>query len=397
MATLFLLVIYFAFISLGLPDSILGASWPVMHVDIGAPLNAAGFVAIAVSGGTVISALFSERLIRRFGTGKVTAFSVFLTATALLAASFSTSVWFLLIAAIPLGLGAGAVDSGLNNYVALHYKPRHMSWLHAFWGVGAFTGPLIMGAFLARNGAWQGGYRTVGIIQFVVCALLFISLPLWKRNSFPTNAPAQDNKPAEALPAITPASQVIRMPGVKSAMATFIFYCATEYTVGIWGSSYLVAARNFTEPMAASAVAAFYIGITAGRFVSGILTIRFSGPNLIRMGIAFLFAGAVLLILPLPNFVAIAALLLMGLGCAPIYPSMIHETPRRFGENNSQKVISWQMASAFCGSTFMPPIVGAVTSWFGMWIMPIFLLGYAVLMLLLTERINRACKKNMLL
>lgn len=394
MATVFLLLIYLAFISLGLPDSLLGAAWPVMHIDLGLPLDAAGMLSIIITAGTIVSSLLSEKLTSRFGTGRVTAVSVLATAVALVVASFSTNVWWMVAIAVPLGLGAGAVDAALNNYVALHYQPRHMSWLHSFWGVGAFIGPVIMGGFLAQDGNWQGGYRTVGIIQLVVCALLFISLPMWKkREGLPKGQLPNKAEGQKAAPAPMNGS-AIRIPGVVPALLTFTLYCSAEMGVGLWGASYLTSQRGFTEAGAASAVSLFFAGITAGRILSGFLTMQLKGSVLIRLGILIVGVGGVLLALPLPGWVAPVALGLIGFGCAPIYPSMIHETPGRFGAQHSAKIIGWQMASAYTGSTLAPPILGFVAARAGMWVFPVFILLCAAGMLLLSERINSAVKKK---
>lgn len=390
MATLFLLLIYLSFISLGLPDSILGAGWPVMRLDLGAGLEMAGVQSFIVAAGTVVSSLFSERLIRRFGTGRVTAVSVGLTAGALLATSFVHSIVGMFLLAVPLGLGAGAVDSALNNYVALHYQPRHMNWLHSFWGVGAFTGPLIMGAFLQQNGNWRGAFATIGGIQVVVTLLLFLSLPMWRsREAQPTAGTGP--KAAAALP--MPAGQTLRIPGVLPSMCTYFVYCAAEFSTGLWGASFLVEQRGFTEAAAASIIALYYGGITAGRMASGFLSGRFSSTHLIRLGVWLTLAGATLLALPF-GWAGTVGLLLIGLGFAPIYPGLMHETPHRFGTDVSQRVIGWQMASAYCGSTLTPPLLGLLGRHLGMGVFPAFLLAFAVLLLLLTETINHAIKTH---
>ena len=385
MATLFLLLIYLSFISLGLPDSILGAVWPVMRGDFGAPLDAAGAISFIVTAGTIVSSLLSERLSRRFGTGKVTAVSVLATALALLANSAADSIWLLMLIAVPLGLGAGAVDSVLNNYVALHYQPRHMSWLHSFWGIGAFGGPLIMGAVLQSGNSWRGGYRIIGVIQLAVSALLFLSLPLWRRQEGPPLA--KKVAPAGTIP--QKGTAALRIPGVPFALITFFIYCALELSVGLWGSSFLAEARGFSAAAAAGAVSVYYAGITAGRFLSGFLTIKFKGAQLIRAGVALILVAGALMLVP-GEIPALAAMLLVGLGCAPIYPSMIHETPARFGAENSQKIIGLQMASAYTGSTLMPPLIGVVAQRVGAGVLPIFVLALGGALLVASEAISRA-------
>lgn len=391
MATLFLLVIYAAFISLGLPDSLLGASWPIIRLEFGMALDSAGIITMIISGSTIVSSLFCEKLIRRFGTGLVTAVSVFLTAVSLLGISFSHSFVWMILLAVPLGLGAGAVDAGLNNYVALHYKAYHMSWLHCFWGVGAFCGPLIIAGYLQKDN-WRGGYFTISLIQLAVCALLFLSLPLWKKANGAT-PPAAQNQP-EREPQAPPAANVFKVPGVLFVLFTFSLYCAIEYTIGLWGSSYLVEARGFAAPSAARAVALYYGGITIGRFLNGFLTIKFTSKQLIRTGIVVIVAGALLLALPLSSYFSMGALLLMGLGCAPVFPSLIHETPYNFGAQNSQKIMGLQMAFAYCGSTFIPPVIGLVANNINVALIPYFPLLFSLCILFFTEALNRATRRG---
>lgn len=344
----------------------------------------------SISGCTIISSLFAEKLIRRFGASIITAVSVLATAASLFGISFAPSFWWVLALAVPLGLGAGAVDSALNNFVALHYKAKHMSWLHSFWGIGAFCGPLIIASYL-QVGSWRGGYLTISIIQFAVSALLFITLPLWKR---PGITPGSDVMPKQEAITEPPAKRAMRIPGVPMALITFLLYCSTEYTIGLWGSSYLVEGRGLTEASAARGVSLFYLGITIGRIFTGFLTARFSNKQLIRTGIFIVIAGALLLVLPLPTPLALASLVLMGLGCAPIYPSMIHETPRRFGAQNSQKVVGLQMAFAYIGSTFVPPVVGVLARSISVFLIPWFPLAYGIGMLLCSEALNRVQAAN---
>jgi fucose permease len=362
-------------------------------MELGASLDTAGIVFFILSGGTIFSSLLSGWVTGRFGTGKVTAVSVLLTALALVGTSATHSVAWLIAMAIPLGFGAGSVDAALNNYVALHYAPRHMSWLHCFWGVGAFIGPLIIGFYLRHGNAWRGAYLFLGAAQFVVACVLFLSLPLWKKYSKngPLESELQGDTPKDKPQEDTPKSaarNVLRIPGVIAALVTFFIYCATEYTVGLWGASFLITLRGFQEPAAASAVAMYYGGITIGRFFSGFLTMRFTGTQLIRAGLCVIIAGAALLLAPLPGGFSLGALLLIGLGCSPIYPSMIHLTPGRFGAENSAKIIGLQMACAYTGSTFMPPLVGFIAARTNMLIVPLALLLYGALMLVMSEQIT---------
>lgn len=389
MATFFLLLIYLTFISLGLPDSLLGAAWPVMRLELGAPLDAAGIVTMVITGGTIVSSLLSERMIRRFGTGRVTAVSVLATALALLGFTAGNSVVFLVLLAVPLGLGAGAVDAGLNNYVALHYKAHHMSWLHCFWGVGASAGPLILAAFMQQNGNWRGGYLAIGLVQSAVALLLFASLPLWKRRE--ATHPSAPLAPEEE--ASTQKGSPFKIPGVPFALITFFFYCAAELATGLWGSSFLVEMRGFTEAAAARGASLFYIGITVGRLITGFLTAVMSSKQLVRTGILLFMAGAALLLVPFAGL-SVAGLVLVGLGCAPIFPTMLHETPARFGKGGSQKIMGLQMAFAYIGNTAMPPVVGFVARRTGMFVLPLFLLAFGLCMLLASEKINAMMHKR---
>ena len=388
MVTLILIIIYIAFISLGLPDSLLGSAWPVMQTELQVSFSSAGIISMVVSAGTIFSSLFSGRVINRFGTGKVTFVSVLMTAVALLGFSMSPSFIWLCIMAIPLGLGAGSVDAALNNFVALHYKAMHMSWLHCFWGVGATTGPFIMSLFLGQSGGWKKGYFTIAIIQFSLVVLLLATLPIWKRFESKTEEAIDENE--ESVNKIKP----LKIPGVKLALVSFVCYCATEATAGLWGSSYLVNIKGLSVDAAARGISLFYGGITVGRLLSGFLTMKFSNTKLIRIGQTVCIVGAVILLLPLPNFFPLFGLTLIGLGCAPIYPSMLHETPNRFGKKQSQSIMGIQMAFAYIGATFMPPILGFFATKTSIAILPYFLLVIMVIMLIGSERINIFIKKQ---
>lgn len=374
MATILLVIIYLAFISLGLPDSMLGAAWPVAYAQLGAPVSYAGFVSIGITVGTVISSLVSVRVIRRFGTGGVTAACVLLTASALLAISFTKSFVVLLLLAIPLGLGGGAIDAALNNYVALHYKASHMSFLHSFWGVGATISPLIMSHFLKLNGYWQGGYRTVSIIQMSLAVIMFLTLPLWGKVSHAS--------PDELLggPIEIDNRMAIKKRGAIFAVLSFFFYCAGEASVGLWAATYFVNVRGVDPSVAASWGSLFFFGIMGGRMISGLLAMRVKERTLINTGILIAVLGALLLALPLPQVVSLAGLLLFGLGCAPVFPNLIHITPQRFGANYSQAVIGLQMAAAYVGATLMPPVVGWVGQAIGFSGLPYFLLACLALL-----------------
>jgi len=388
MITLILIIIYLAFISLGLPDSLLGSAWPVMQSDLSVGFSSAGIISMIICGGTIISSLFSGKLINHFGTGKVTFISVTMTAVALLGFSLSPSFIWLCIMAIPLGLGAGSVDAALNNFVALHYKAKHMSWLHCFWGVGATSGPIIMSLFIAKNNGWQKGYFTISLIQFALVFLLFITLPLWKKLEKNDGETSDDDE--KNTEKISP----LKIPGVKLALVSFVCYCATESTAGLWGSSYLVNYKGFSADDAARGISLFYGGITLGRLLTGFLTMKFNNHILIRLGQIICIIGAIFLLVPLPTYFSLIGLILVGLGCAPIYPCMLHETPTRFGTSASQSIMGIQMAFAYIGSTFMPPILGFIASKTSIMIFPYFLLCYMLIMLIGSEKINVFIKKN---
>ena len=383
MYSVLLIIIYIAFISLGLPDSLLGSAWPVMYKDFGVPLSYAGLVTMIIAGGTIISSLLSDRLTKKFGAGLVTAVSVMMTAFALFGFSISGSIWILCLFAIPYGLGAGAVDAALNNYVALHYASRHMSWLHSFWGVGAAVSPYIMSHFLVGGNSWHMGYRSVGVIQILLTAALFISFPLWKKQ-VPVSTNPSRNKAVKRF------SQVLSIRGVKLVLISFFGYCALESTAGIWASSYLVRHRGIDAETAARFASLFFLGITFGRFASGFVSDRLGDKRLIRIGIIVLSGGIIMVAIPIQaNILALCGLVVIGLGCAPIYPSIIHATPDNFGKDNSQAIIGIQMASAYTGTTLMPPLFGLIADYVHIGLYPLYLSIFAVLMFVMTERLTR--------
>ena len=378
-----LIIIYLAFISLGLPDSLLGAAWPVMHRELAAPLPWSGIVFMIISAGTVVSSLLSDRLNRRFGTGKVTACSVALTCAALFGFSLSGSFWQLCLWAVPYGLGAGGVDAALNNYVALHYASRHMSWLHCMWGVGATVGPYVMGAALAAGSGWQAGYRVIGCIQLALTAMLLLSLRLWKQN-----AAESGNRAGEKALSL---ASILAIPGAKAVMLAFFCYCALEQTVGLWASSYLVNVRGVEPVTAARYGSLFFLGVTGGRAISGFVTYRLNDTQMVRLGQGIIAAGAALLILPLGEPIALAGLVLIGLGCAPIYPCIIHSTPAHFGAARSQALIGVQMASAYVGTSLMPPLFGALSAHLTLASFPLYLL---VLLAVMAASHAALCRKT---
>lgn len=376
MSHLLLAIIYLAFISLGLPDSVLGAAWPVMYTELGAPLSHAGLIAMIISLGTVVSSLLSDRLTRRFGSGLVTAVSVAITAAALFGFSCSRSFWQLCLIAVPYGLGAGGVDACLNNYVALHYASRHMSWLHCMWGIGAATGPVIMGRAITGGLGWPMGYRMISWLQVGLTAVLFVSLPIWQKRP-----DADGEKSANALSL----HEILRISGVKEVLICFFCYCAIEQTAGLWAASYLVLANGVTEELAASLAALFFAGITVGRALNGFLTFRFDDKTLIRLGCAVILLGVVCI--PFGGAASMAGFVLTGLGCAPVYPCVIHSTPAHFGAERSQAIIGVQMAAAYIGTCTMPPLFGLVARHISVRLLPLDLLLLLGLMALMHERL----------
>lgn len=385
MVHLLLALIYLSFISLGLPDGLLGAAWPSMYAELGAPVSAAGIVFIIISAGTVVSSLLSERLNLKLGPGKVTAISVAMTAAALMGFASCSSLWQLCLWAIPYGLGAGSVDACLNNYVALHYASRHMSWLHCMWGIGASAGPYIMGAVLTAGRHWSRGYQLIGIIQIVLTAVLLLSLPLWKNSGSRESSPGHEPLSLK---------QVSRIPGVKAMLLSFFCYCATEQTVGLWAGSYLVLDRGFSPELAASFAGLFFMGIALGRALNGFFTLKFTDTQLTRAGFCIILLGIAAVLLPLGDTAALMGLGLIGLGCAPIYPSIIHATPERFGAEHSQAVIGVLMASAYLGNCLMPPIFGLIANHISISLLPVYLLLILVLMASMHRLALKRCGRN---
>ncbi|ASR46937.1 MFS transporter [Paenibacillus kribbensis] len=396
MATWFLIVIYLAFGSLGLPDSLLGSAWPVMWPDMGASLGSAGILSMVVAGGTIISSLASGNLIQRLGTGKVTLISCLLTAGALLGFSMAPFMFWLVILAIPLGLGAGAVDAALNHYVAENYKAHHMNWLHCFWGLGATMGPIIMSYYIADHNSWRGGYTAVAMIQFALVLILFVTLPLWKRIGAchePVSAQNDvQHDQAESVLLQTEGNvktNVLHIKGVKPSLIAFLFYCGVESTVGLWGASYLVGARHITAETAAGWISLYYGGITIGRMITGFITLKVHNRVLIRCGQLVAIAGGGILLLPLPGALSLVGFILIGLGLAPIYPGLLHETPTRFGRENSARLMGYQMAVAYTGTTFLPPLFGIIATQTSINLFPFVVLVFLIFMLMSAEGVNR--------
>ena len=402
---LLLSVIYLAFISLGLPDALLGSAWPSMYPVFHVPVSYAGIISMIIAAGTVISSLQSDRLTKKLGTGKITAISVATTAVALFGFSVSHSFIALCLWAVPYGLGGGSVDAALNNYVALHYESRHMSWLHCMWGVGASVGPYIMGYALSQGQGWPWGYRYIAILQVMLTVILVLSLPLWKKRGAiavgeSTDDTASSDGNAERFGTAEGVSVAERKPlgvagvlairGAKEILVMFFCYCAVESTAGLWASSYMVMHSGIDKITAASWASLFYVGITVGRALSGFLTMRFKDPVMIRLGQVLVFAGILTMFVPLPHHLGVVVgLVVIGFGCAPIYPCVIHSTPAYFGEDKSQAIVGVQMACAYVGSLLMPPLFGIIAQYVTISLYPWYLLVLLVLMVAMHERLRK--------
>lgn len=392
MTTALLVVIYAAFVSLGLPDALLGSAWPVMGVDLGVPVSAAGAISMTIAGGTIISALSSGRVLGRFGTGRVTAFSTLATALSLFGFAVSPGFIWLVVLAFPLGLGAGAIDTGINDYVARNFAAHHMNWLHGFWGLGAMGGPLIVAQFI-RAGSWRSGYSTVASIQLGLAVVLLVTVPLWRRveRAHGTAVPPGNTGPDRPTRGIF---YPLRLTGTITVLMIFLFYCGVEWTMGIWGSTFLVRVKQFDAARAAEAVSVYYGSITAGRLLNGFVSMRFTSRAIVRSSQVAILVGVALLLLPgavvgpAAGAAAMIGFALIGLGCAPIFPTMIHEIPRFFGAANAGHMIGFQMAVAYAGTTALPPLFGVVAEAFGFGLFAPVLFGYGALMLVASERFN---------
>ncbi len=393
MFSLLLAVIYLAFISLGLPDSLLGSVWPTIYQEFNVPVSYAGAIFMIISAGTIFSSLQSDRLTKSLGTGKVTAFSVLMTAVALFGFSISHSYWMLVLWAIPYGLGAGSVDASLNNYVALHYKSHHMSWLHCMWGVGASIGPYIMSFALVNGQTWNMGYRYISLIQVALTIIIMLSLPLWKKRPVISDIQEAENGKDKVLTL----KEIFNIPGAKQLMLMFFCYCALEQTAGLWASSYLVLQHGFDLEVATSYGSLFFIGITVGRAISGFITMKLNDKQMIYLGQGLILIGIILMCLPLGHQVALIGLVTIGLGCAPIYPCIIHSTPSNFGKDKSQAIIGVQMASAYVGNLLMPPLFGIIANHISAIVFPIYLLLILIVMVVMHIKLNKSVSKNILI
>lgn len=385
MATLLLVVIYIAFIGLGIPDSLFGAAWPAIYHEFSLPLSVANYVTLLISGGTIVASLISAWVINHFGTAKVTVFSTGLTTVALLGFSTSSSIWWLCLFAIPLGLGAGAVDTALNNYVALHYKASQMSFLHCFYGIGVSLSPYIMAHALANHNAWRSGYRMAFYLQLSITILLVLTLPLWKKVHFKSQH--------AAAPVTLGFKAILRVPGVQWVWMMFLSTCAIEFTCGIWGATFLVNAKGLVTANAAQTIMLYYLGIMFGRFASGIIATRVASWHIIFGGQLILLLGIGMLLLPLPVTMAGVGLFLIGFGNSTVFPNLIYLTPKNFGAAVSQSVMGTQMAASYVGTMLMPALFGLLAQTVGSYTLPYFILGmYFVMMvsmILLVKRLHQ--------
>lgn len=391
---LLLAIIYLSFISLGLPDAVLGSAWPMIYPEFHVPVSYAGIISITISAGTIFSSLQSDRLTKRFGTGKVTACSVLLTAIALFGFSISSSFWMMLFWAIPYGLGAGSVDASINNYAAIHYASSHMSWLHCMWGIGASLGPYILSFTITHGQNWNMGYRYISILQVILTIIIMLSLPLW--NKQPVNAEIADELSPEQMTESRPLSlkEILSIPGAKPTFLMFFGYCALEQTAILWSSSYLVLHKGVDPETAAAYGALFLLGLTAGRAVSGFVAMKLNDNQMIRLGQTIVLIGILMMLFPFGEMIPLAGLIVIGVGCAPIYPCVIHSTPANFGADKSQAIVGVQMACAYVGSLAMPAIFGLIANHVNPALFPYYLFIILVLMFVMHMRLMKDVKKD---
>jgi fucose permease len=374
-----LIVIYIAFISLGLPDSILGTAWPTMRLTFQLPLETAGLLIMISTLSTAFSSLVSGHVIRRFGTGRVTFISCVLTGSMLLGYSFAPAWAWLFVLTIPLGLGAGAVDTGLNNYVAKHFAASHMSWLHCFWGIGASLGPVIMTYAITQVHNWRIGYRAIGFIQLILSVILLLSLPIWR---------TKEDLPENPEPAKREHLNVLRIKGAWLGIIAFLLYMGVEAGTGVWLGTLLIEGRGIPEITAGIWISLFYAAITAGRFLCGFITRRFTNRQMIRGGLITAIIGAGMLLFPFKALI-LPGIILIGLGCAPVFPCMVHETPKRFGNSQSGIIIGYQMGMAYLSGVLIIPLIGLCAGRISLETIPLCIFSFSILTLIDTERLNQ--------
>ncbi len=394
MIHLLLAIIYMAFISLGLPDAVLGSAWPTMYLELNVPLSYAGIISMIIALGTIVSSLQSDRMTKKFGAGPITAISVGATALALAGFSFSHSFLFLCLWAIPYGLGAGSVDAALNNYVALHFESRHMSWLHCMWGVGASLGPYIMGYALTNQDSWNAGYRYLFGIQAILTLLIVLSLPLWKKTTLANESLSSTTIAGNEAPSkVLSMKEIIAIPGAKQVFIMFFCYCAIEQTAGLWASSYLALMKDVPLEQATTWASLYYIGITVGRGICGFITMKLNNTQMIRIGQSLIGVGLLIMFLPLTSTFSLIGLIIIGLGCAPIYPCVIHSTPTNFGAENSQAMTGVQMACAYVGTLVMPPLFGLIANHITIGLYPYYLFAILLLMFFMHELMQKKLRR----
>ena len=384
MTVILLVIIYIAFIGLGIPDSLIGSAWPAVHSEMNIPVEAVSVVTFLISGCTVLSSMFSTRILNKMGTAGVTAFSTAMTALSLLGFSLAPSFWFMLPLAVVLGLGAGAIDSGLNNYVALHCKASHMNFLHCFYGVGVSLSPYLMSRALSNIG-WRGGYRYAFYVQLVITILLIVSIPLWKKGSFEETEEKSVNLTF---------LQMAKKAEVRQVWVIMLVTNAIEYACGVWGSTYLVAEKNFEMKYGALALTIYYAGMSIGRFVSGLLANKISTWKRIWIGVSILAPAIIIMLLPLPGIVTVIGLFLVGLGNGSVYPNMIHLTPHNFGKDVSQAIMGSQISFAYMGVMLAPPMVSLISGMFGIKVYPVLLAVFYIIMVVALKCFINNLKKH---
>ena len=365
MATILLIFIYIFYIGLGVPDSLLGSAWPAIYGEFHVPVSYASFISVIISTGTVISSLLSTKIIAKLGTAKVTAISTSLTAIALLGFSCSHDFLWMCICAVPLGIGAGSIDTALNNYVALHYNAMQMSFLHCFYGIGVTLSPYLMSLALSDSMNWQGGYRTVFYIQLVIALLSFISIPLWKK--------IKANQQEEEIIHVLPLVQMIKRKKIWASCGVFAGISALESTCLIWGSTYLSETIGLSADMAAALITFYFAGMTLGRFLSGLLALRFSDWKIIITGQSIIFIAVLILLITNDTASAVLGFFLIGLGNGPVFPNMTHLTPILYKKETSQSIIGMEMAFSNLSIMLTPVLFGFISNVMGNEIFPVFL------------------------
>lgn len=381
MAILLLSFIYIAFISLGLPDSMLGAAWPVIRHDLNLPVYTAGIISLTITCSTVISSMLNPLIIKKIGTGKIVIISTLFSSVGLFTFSHAPSFALLCVSAALIGLGGGSIDAALNNFVALHYQAKHMNWLHSLWGVGTTLGSYIISIFIVYPEGWRKGYFVVSIFQLLLATLFFILLPIWSMYEKNDKFLDSNIKKRERKKSLLFMSAII-------SIISFFCYCAIETTTGLWASSFLVNYKHLSASLAAKGTSCFFFGITIGRILSGFVSMKLRSKTIIRLSLGLIFVGILMLLIEMPQATYLISFALIGFGCAPIFPTMMHETPRRFSEDISHIVISMQMAAGYLGSAVAPSLFGVVISLIGVYVLPIYLLTLFFVLTLLTELLN---------